>query len=363
MRYIQEYRDAELAQRLLTRIHELATSYDDEIVLMEVCGTHTMAIARTGLRKVLPENIRLLSGPGCPVCVTPNHYLDRAIAYSRLQDVIVATFGDMVKVPGSYYSLEKVRSQGANVVVVYSAMDALKLAQQVPDKKVVFLGIGFETTAPTVGVTIKLAYEQGVKNFFVYCGHKLIPPAMEVLIQDPDLRINGFICPGHVSTIIGSQPYEFIANKYGIPCVVAGFEPLDILQSIYMLVKQLVDNTPTVEIQYKRAVKPMGNQKALQLMREVFDVTDTEWRGLGVIPKSGLKLSDRFAELDAESSIPVEVPPPKEHPGCICGAILRGVKTPLDCKLFRTVCKPSNPIGPCMVSSEGTCAAYYKYGG
>ncbi len=364
MKYIDEYRNPRIAQKLLDEIRTLLCDCADGMVLMEVCGTHTMSIARAGIRRLLAGKIRLLSGPGCPVCVTPNHYLDKAVAYGRRKDVILATFGDMMKVPGSSSSLEKEKSKGTSVIVVYSPLDALKIAEQNPQKKIIFLGIGFETTAPTVAATIKIAREKNTKNFFVHCGHKLVPPAMKVLVNDPELRIDGFICPGHVSALIGSRPYDFIARDYGIPCVIAGFEPIDILQTILMLVRQIVGkDAPLIEIQYSRVVRAEGNVKALEMMSEVFEVTKSdEWRGLGTIPESGLKLNEHFCDFDAEENITVEVEETVEHPGCICGAILRGVKTPPECGLFKKVCTPENPIGACMVSSEGTCAAYYKYG-
>lgn len=363
MRYIDEYRDPGLIQMLMTKIDHLQQHYPKELFLMEVCGTHTMAIFRSGLRNLLPKNIRLLSGPGCPVCVTPNHYLDKAIAYTRRDDVIITTFGDMIKVPGSSSSLEKEKGRGGDIRVVYSVMDALKIAQEYPGKNIIFLGIGFETTAPTLAATIKMAKEKNIQNFSVFSGHKLIPPAMQALVGAKELHIDGFICPGHVSTIIGGRPYGFIAREYKIPCVVAGFEPLDIVQAIFMLIQQIVNqDPPSVRIQYTRSVKEEGNPKALDLMEEVFEIKDSEWRGIGDIPESGLKIRGNFSSFDAEVNIEVEVEDTKENKGCICGPILRGIKTPLDCKLFKKGCSPENPIGACMVSSEGTCAAYFKYG-
>lgn len=351
MKYIDEYSNAQLIQKLIKKI----SSYSKETVLMEVCGTHTMSIFRSGLRRLLPKNIRLLSGPGCPVCVTPNHYLDKAIAYARRDDVIIATFGDMIKVPGSSSSLQKEKTNGRNIVILYSALDALKIAKENPNKKIIFLGIGFETTAPTLAAVIKIAKENNIKNFFVFSGHKLIPPAIKALIETEELHLDGFILPGHVSTIIGSIPYEFIP----IPSVITGFQPLDIVQGILMLISQTI---PRIEIQYRRCVKKEGNPKALFLMEEVFKTTDSVWRGIGNIPSSGLKIREDFSDFDSETNIEVEVSETKETKGCFCGKILQGIKTPLDCKLFRKVCTPENPLGACMVSSEGTCSAYYKYG-
>ena len=362
MKYIDEYRDTALIQKLKRKIHHILQHYPKELVLMEVCGTHTMIIFRSGLQKLLPQNIYLLSGPGCPVCVTSNHYLDKAIAYGRRDDVIITTFGDMMKVPGSSSSLEKEKGTGGDIRVVYSALDALKIAQDNPEKKVIFLGIGFETTAPTVAATIKIAKEQNIQNFFILSGHKLMPPAMEALVNDRRIHIDGFICPGHVSTVIGSKPYEFIATEYKIPCVVTGFEPVDIMSAIFMLIQQIVETkSPEVQIEYTRSVKEEGNKKALRLMREVFEITDSSWRGIGNIPASGLKIKEKFSSFDAEANIEVEVEKSKENKGCICGDILRGIKRPPDCKLFKKVCTPENPVGACMVSSEGTCSAYFKY--
>jgi len=361
MKYIDEYRDSELSKGLVNKISRVAEKYPKEIVLMEVCGTHTMAIFRSGLKGLFPSNIVLLSGPGCPVCVTPNYYLDKVIAYARKKEVILTTFGDMLRVPGSSSSLEKEKSRGSDIRVVYSPLDALKIAQANPEKKVIFLGVGFETTAPALAVTIKTAKQKNIANFYIFSGHKLIPPAMRVLVEGKELRLDGFLCPGHVSTIIGSQPYEFIAKEFNIPCVIAGFESLDILQGIYMLIKQVVQKEAEVQIQYTRSVKEEGNPKALNLMEDVFEIADSSWRGIGNIPESGLEIRPDYSQFAAPTSIEVKVEEAKEPKGCICGEILRGIKTPLDCKMFRKTCTPENPLGACMVSSEGTCAAYFKY--
>jgi hydrogenase expression/formation protein HypD len=364
MKYVDEYRDSRLFRKITQRIHAKLEGFGGELVFMEVCGTHTMAIFRSGIKTLLPRNIRLISGPGCPVCVTPNEFLDKAIAYARMRDVIIVSFGDMLRVPASVSSLEKERAKGARVKIVYSSLDALTIARENPGKKIIFLGVGFETTTPTVAATIKLAKEQRLHNFFVLSAHKLIPPAMKVLVESDDLNIDGFICPGHVSTIIGSRPYQFIADDYNIPCVIAGFEPLDIIQSVYILTESVMDKKrASVNIQYKRSVKEAGNPAAVKVMREVFEESDSNWRGLGVIPKSGLKIQDHFKNFDAESNIEVKIDEPRENADCICANVLKGTKTPFDCKLFRTACTPENPIGACMVSSEGTCAAFYKYEG
>jgi hydrogenase expression/formation protein HypD len=362
MKYIDEFRNPKLTKKLIAKISAVVSDYGKDITLMEVCGTHTVAISRAGLRKLFPSNLKLLSGPGCPVCVTPNDYLDRAIAYSQRKDVIVVTFGDMMRVSGSTSSLEKEKSRGADVRVVYSPLDALKIAQDNPKKKIIFLGVGFETTSPTIAATIKTAEVENIKNFFVHSGHKVMPPAMKALLEG-GVEVNGFICPGHVSTIIGSIPYEFIPRDYDIPCVIAGFEPLDVVECIYMLIKQIVEGEkPSVQIQYTRSVKREGNPKAVALIEEIFQREDSNWRGLGMIPKSGLKIRKEFSAFDVLKNIEVEVEPTRENKQCICGEVLRGVKSPLSCKLFGKTCTPENPIGACMVSSEGTCAAYYKYG-
>jgi len=359
MKYIDEFRDSELAQKVAEKIRKILGS--KKITLMEVCGTHTVAIFRSGIKSLLPKNIHLLSGPGCPVCVTPNHYLDKAIAYARGKDTILATFGDMMRVPGSSSSLEKEKANGSDIRVVYSPDEVLNIAENNPKKKAILLGVGFETTSPTIAVTVCEAEKKGLKNFFLLCGHKIIPPALEALVNTKELNVEGFILPGHVSTIIGSLPYEFVAQKYNVPGVIAGFEPLDILQAIYMLVRQVIENRAEIEIQYTRSVKKEGNPIAQEFLSNVFDVTDSVWRGIGLIPKSGYKLKERYQQFDAETNIPVEVEKTKEKPGCICGQVLQGLKTPLDCPLFAKVCTPEEPVGACMVSSEGTCAAYYKY--
>ncbi|HDP69297.1 MAG TPA: hydrogenase formation protein HypD [Actinobacteria bacterium] len=359
MRYLSEYRDPTIAKKLIEDIKRLSKK---PVKFMEVCGTHTVSISKNGIRQVLPENISLLSGPGCPVCVTANGDIDKAIAIAEAPDVIFTTFGDMMKVPGSYSSLAGKRADGADVRIVYSTLDALKIAKNNPDKKVVFFAVGFETTAPTIALSILEAHRQGIKNYFIYSVHKLVPPAMAALLNLGEVKLDGFICPGHVSVIIGSKPYEFIARDYKISCVIAGFEPIDILQSIYMLVSQVENGEAKVEIGYKRGVSFLGNTKAQEVMEEVFRPCDADWRGIGVIPESGLALSNNFKGFDAVEIFDIDVPPTREPVGCSCGEILRGVKLPYDCKLFGKACTPENPAGPCMVSTEGSCAAYYRYG-
>lgn len=332
-----------------------------KIKLMEVCGTHTMAIARSGIKKLLAGDIELISGPGCPVCVTSQADIDRAIEISKLDNVIMTTFGDMMRVPGTYASFEEIRRRGYDIRMVYSCLDALDLALKNPDKKVVFMGIGFETTSPTIASTIMEAKRRNIKNFSVLSNFKIIFPALRALSSSKMLRVDGFICPGHVSVITGSLPYREIAKRYKKPCVITGFEPFDIMNGIKRLADLVKRRKFTVEIEYKRAVKENGNKTARKIIDRVFDVKDSEWRGLGIIKESGLKLKDAYKGFEAESEFPVKIPKPKKETGCVCGEVLQGIKRPPDCNLFKKLCTPQNPVGPCMVSSEGTCAAYYKY--
>ncbi|MCJ7509125.1 MAG: hydrogenase formation protein HypD [candidate division Zixibacteria bacterium] len=356
-----EFSDSRITKNLAERIKHTANQIKKEVTLMEVCGTHTVAIFKCGIKSILPRNIRLVSGPGCPVCVTPNEYLDRAIALSQLEDTILTTFGDMMKVPGSSSSLEKEKAKGADVRIVYSTLDALKIAEKNPDKKVVFLGVGFETTTPTIAFAIKQAKKKQINNFFVLSGHKLIPPAMRFLAQSKDLRVDGFICPGHVSTIIGTKPYEFLAKEFDIPCVIAGFEPLDLFQSLYILLNRIKNRDAKIDNQYFRAVKEDGNPTALNLIDTIFEKEDSFWRGIGIMPESGLRIKDEYEEFDAFKKIDVKVEKSQEPKGCLCGLVIQGKKTPLDCTLFAKKCTPASPIGPCMVSSEGSCQAYFRY--
>ncbi len=343
------------------RIRALAADLDRPLRFMEVCGTHTMAAFRTGVRHLLPRGVELLSGPGCPVCVTDTGYVDTAVELARRPDVAVTTFGDLLRVPGSETSLQEERARGGRVEVVYSPLDALALARREPDTRVVFLGVGFETTAPTVAWTIREAARTGVGNYLVFCAHKTMPNAMEALVCDPALGIDGFLCPGHVSVITGSRIYDFIAERYGRPCVVAGFEAEDMLEAIEMLLRQRAEGRSEVEIQYRRVVDRDGNAAAQTLLREVFEASDEPWRGLGVIPGSGLRIREEFAAHDAEKALGLERREGRTHPECLCGDVLRGAARPTDCRLFGRACTPARPYGPCMVSSEGTCAAFYKY--
>jgi len=357
MKYIDEYRNKKLIDAVAKKIRGRVDA-KRAFRIMEVCGTHTMNIFRFGLRDMLPENIELVSGPGCPVCVTPNDYIDTAIALAKLDNVIIATFGDMFRVPGSRSSLEKEKANGAHIKTVYSTIDALALAKRNPEKEIVFLGIGFETTSPTVASSILIAKKEGIANYSVLCGHKTMPEALHALAQDERLRIDGFLLPGHVSTIIGAKPYECLNKRYGTRCVIAGFEPLDIMQSILMLVAQ---RTPKVEIQYSRITSKAGNARAMKMIDAVFEEVDSMWRGIGNIKKSGLKIRRAYRHFDAGKKFVVEPGSIRENKGCMCGDVLKGIKTPSDCRLFGSSCTPMHPVGSCMVSSEGTCAAYYKY--
>jgi len=358
MRFIDEYRDPELTAQMINLIKQSSVK---SINLMEVCGGHTMVIHKFGIIDLLPKNIRLVSGPGCPVCVTDKRYIDQSIAYSRLPNVMITTYGDLIRVPGSTSSLEKEKAKGADIRIVYSSTDALDLAKTNPQKNVIFLGIGFETTSPSSAYIVRQAYQNKIQNFFLYSAHKVMPPALKLLAEG-EVKINGLICPGHVSTITGSEIYEPLVADNAIACVVCGFEPLDILQSIFMLVRQIEKDEAKVEIQYTRAVKPEGNAIAQNLLHEVFEERDDWWRGFGVIPRSGQKIRQKYGRFDAEEYFDVEVEETKIDYGCICGEILKGLKIPNECSLFRKNCHPANPIGACMVSSEGACHAFYKYG-
>jgi len=357
MKYIGEYRNKEL---ILAVSQELKTISKKEITLMEVCGGHTTAIHRFGLHSLLPSNIRLLSGPGCPVCVSTQHFLDTAIACSKIPGTIITTYGDLIRVPGSVSSLEKEKANGQDIRIIYSVLEAVEFARKNPEKRVIFLGIGFETTAPATAAAIIEAKKEKLSNFFVLSAHKVMPPVMKALVED-GVKIDGFIAPGHVTAITGTAIYNDLASVSGLGVVIAGFEPADLMQAILMLVRQVESGSPKVEIQYQRVVHSEGNKIAQGLIAKVFELKDDQWRGLGVIPKSGLKIRDDFSSFDAEKHFKVTVPEPAEPKGCICGLVLRGLKTPNECSLFATTCTPSDPVGACMVSTEGTCATFYKY--
>ena len=360
------FKDPQLAKGVIEGINRLAAELDQKrdgepIRLMEVCGTHTMAIAKNGLRAVMPDNIILTGGPGCPVCVTANPDLDVANALAANHDLTITTFGDMLKVPGSHSSLNEEKGNGADVRVVYSPLDALSLADAHPELEVVFVAVGFETTTPIIAATIKRARDMNLENFSVYGINKTVPLALRAIADDPQIKVNALLLPGHVSTIIGLEPYRFLSDEFGVPGVIAGFEPLDILQGIYMLLQQMLDDRTEIEIGYARGVHEEGNPRAVEIMNKVFEPCDAAWRGLGVIPGTGLRIRDEFAQFDAAKRFNPQPCEPRETPGCACGDILRGVMAPPECRLFGKGCTPQNPIGPCMVSGEGSCAAYYRY--
>jgi hydrogenase expression/formation protein HypD len=360
MRYIDEFRDPAAAKALVDRIRRDAG--DAPARLMEVCGTHTVAIARGGIRPLLSGAVTMVSGPGCPVCVTPDGYIDAAIALGTEKGALMASFGDMLRVPGKSSSLEKEKGNGLDVRIVYSPLDAVALAAASPGREVVFLGVGFETTVPAIAGAIRTAAAQGVANFSVLSSVRTIPGAMDALASDPEVAVEGFLCPANVSAIIGADAYRPVAEKHGIPCVVAGFEPLDILLGISMLLRQIKEGAARVENEYSRVASAGGNRKAQELVRETFTPCDTGWRGIGVIPDTGLRIAERFAGFDAERKFGVPVVYSPEKTACRCGDVLKGKILPDGCPLFGTGCVPEEPYGPCMVSSEGTCAAYFRYG-
>lgn len=358
MRYITEFRNKVLVDNLVAQIAKISKT---PITIMEVCGGHTMSIHRYGIPSLLPSTINLISGPGCPVCVTDRSYIDHAIALSQLPKVIITTYGDLIRVPGSSTSLDKEKSKGADIRIVYSILDALQIAQENPNNKIVFLGIGFETTTPPTAAGILNASKLGITNFFVLSAHKIMPPAMSAII-DEKVKIDGYIGPGHVATITGSRIFQMIPQKYNLGVVISGFEPVDLLQSILMLVLQIENNDQKVEIQYSRVVKEEGNRKAQQMVDTVFESRDEWWRGFGVLKNSGLGIRKEYESFDAEKVFKVKLEITREDKGCICGAILKGLNKPQDCKLFGTACTPSDPVGACMVSNEGSCHAFYRYG-
>ncbi len=358
IKYLEEYRSREIAGGLMARIRQIAVR---PVRIMEVCGTHTVALFRSGIRSMLPDTVDLLSGPGCPVCVTDQGEIDAFVALAREPDVIVATFGDLMRVPGSGSSLQQARAAGSDVRVVYSAFDALDIARRNPSRRVVFLGVGFETTAPTIAATIVTARKRGLENFSVFCAHKRVPPALKALLSSGQVRIDGLLLPGHVSVIIGVDAYRDLVRRHARPCVVAGFEAVDLLQALVLLLEQIGDGRARLANAYPRAVTDGGNPKALEMMAEVFRPADARWRGIGVIADSGLEIRERFAAFDAARVFGITARRVPEPAGCACGEILTGGRKPPQCGLYATVCTPADPVGPCMVSSEGTCAAYYRY--
>jgi len=369
LKYIEEFRDPELARKLASAIDKEVES-SRVYNLMEFCGGHTHAIFRYGVQDLMPENVNFIHGPGCPVCVLPTGRIDNAIQLLQQQDVILCTYGDLMRVPASKKkSLMKIKAEGADVRMVLSTMDALKIARDNPDREVVFFAIGFETTTPPTAVAIKTASNENLKNFSIFCNHVLTPAAIQNILESPEVReigsvsIDGFFGPSHVSSIIGSLPYEFFAEEYQKPVVIAGFEPLDVMQSALMLIRQINEGRHEVENEYRRVVTRKGNQKAQQLVASVMELRRSfEWRGLGLVPYSALKIKQAFAEYDAEKRFDMSEIVARDVKSCACPQILRGAKKPTDCKLFGTVCTPENPMGSCMVSSEGACAAYWSYG-
>jgi hydrogenase expression/formation protein HypD len=358
LKYIEEYRDAGLAKALIKRIRTVSQK---NLRLMEVCGTHTMSIFRHGIRSVLPKTITLLSGPGCPVCVTAQKDIDAFVAFARKKDVIVTTFGDLIKVPGSGSSLGQEKAAGADVRIVYSIFDALGIARENRDKQVVFCGVGFETTTPTIAASILMAAAENLTNFSVFSSNKLTPPALAALMETDGVRIDGFILPGHVSVITGTHAYRHTFETYDVPSVIAGFEPIDILNAVLRLIQQNESGVPALENAYPRAVSEQGNLKAQRIMNQVFEICNATWRGLGEIPRSGMGLNKAYETYDAAKKFNIHMPDVKEPKGCDCGQILMGLKTPEQCALYRKRCTPMTPVGPCMVSSEGSCAAFYRY--
>lgn len=349
-------------KEMLDEIRKLMRKTGRPLKLMEVCGTHTVAIFRHGIRDVIPEDIHLISGPGCPVCVTSIRDVDSAIALSAIPNVTLGTFGDMMRVPGGTESLNDAKARGADVRIFYSPLDSLKFAMEAPEREIVFFATGFETTSPLVAATVAEAARKDVPNFSIVAVHKLVPPALEALLHSAEVRVDGFILPGHVSTIIGVKPYEFVASTYGKPGVITGFDAGDIIQGILMILMQIVRKEAAIEIQYTKVVREEGNPRAVSLIDEVFEPCDAYWRGIGTIPGSGLKLREKYGRFDALKKFSPRITDYPEPAACSCGDVLRGVKVPPECPLFGTVCTPDSPVGACMVSTEGSCAAYHRYG-
>jgi len=371
MKYVDEFREPERAKAIIKEINkvsEKAINYlsngkkKEKIKIMEVCGGHTHAIFKYGIEEILPPTVELIHGPGCPVCIMPRGKIDEAIELAEKSNVIFVTFGDTMRVPGSEKSLMEAKAEGADIRMVYSPLDCLKIAKDNPNKEVIFFAIGFETTAPSTALTVLQAEKEGIKNFSLFANHVLVMPALQALLSSPDLQLDGFVGPGHVSTVIGTAPYQIIAREYRKPIVISGFEPLDILQSIWMVLKQFAEGRCEVENQYSRLVTEKGNNPGLNAIKKVFTVRSLfEWRGLGDIPNSGLEISPEYKQFDAEFKFSLSNKKVADNKACQCGEILKGVLKPWQCKVFGTACTPETPIGACMVSSEGACAAYYQY--
>lgn len=359
MKYIDEFRDTTIAMSLVDQLQKSVTK---PMRVMEVCGTHTMAIFRNGIRSILPDGFELISGPGCPVCVTSASHMDAFISIADLEHVRLTIFGDLFRVPGTNGSLADASARGAKIDIVYSPMDALDLAKKNPSDTVVFLGVGFETTTPGIAATILAAKNDKISNFSVFSTHKIIPPPLNALLNDPELKLDGLLCPGHVSAIIGAGAYQPLVDRYNLACVVAGFETIDVLNSLILLARQVSEGNSKVENTYQRVVTWEGNVRARKMVEQIMEPVDTSWRGLGTIPGSGLAIRREYEDFDAEKRFDISLPEVDEPKGCLCGEILKGIKNPQQCPLFDSRCTPGSPVGPCMVSSEGTCAAYYKYG-
>jgi hydrogenase expression/formation protein HypD len=359
MKFLDEYRNEADAQKFVRAIHSLVTR---PWAIMEICGGQTHTLIKSGIDQMLPPEVTLIHGPGCPVCVTPLELIDKAIAIARRPEVIFTSFGDMLRVPGSETDLLSVKAQGGDVRMVYSPLDAVKLAQKHPDRQVVFFAVGFETTAPGNAMAVHMAQQSNLPNFSILSSHVLVPPAMEAILSSPDNRVQGFLAAGHVNTVMGYWEYEPLAEKYRVPMVVTGFEPLDLLQGIYMTLKALEEGRWGVENQYSRSVTREGNQAAQQILQQVFDVCDRQWRGIGTIPGSGYRLKPELVRFDAEQRFEVADIRAQESAVCIAGEIMQGLKKPHQCSAFGTLCTPEHPLGAPMVSSEGACAAYYQYG-
>ncbi|RDY23139.1 hydrogenase formation protein HypD [Romboutsia maritimum] len=363
MKYVDEFRDVDITKKLINKIYKKFEGRDinKRVNIMEVCGTHTMSIYKNGIDKLLPKNINLLSGPGCPVCVTDTSYVDSAIDLSKNKNIIICTFSDMLRVLGSKSSLSNEKLNGSNIVSIYSPLDCIYIANKNKEKEVIFLGVGFETTIPIIGLTIKKAYESNINNFSLLSSLKTMPNAMKKLILDPKAYIDGFICPGHVGSVIGTDDFDKLARENNMPMVMAGFEHVDIVYAIYSLCEMIENKEYKCKNQYKRAVRDNGNKLAKNVINEVFEITNSNWRGLGNIKDTGLKIKEKYKQFDAIYKFKLNIEESNHINGCLCGEVLRGVKKPTQCKLFKSKCTPLNPIGPCMVSQEGTCANFYRY--
>jgi len=359
VRFIDEFRNGKTATAYIERIHAVSTR---PWTIMEICGGQTHTIVKSGIDELLPSSLTLVHGPGCPVCVTPLEIIDKAVAIASEADVLFTSFGDMLRVPGSEKDLLTIKAQGGDVRIVYSPLDAVKLAQQNPDKKVVFFAVGFETTAPANAMSVWQAAQLGLKNYSILCSHVLVPPAMEAILSSPENRVQGFLAAGHVCTVMGYEEYIPLAAKYRVPIVITGFEPVDILQGIFMTLQQLEEGRMVVENQYSRSVRREGNRPAQELIQKIFQITDRAWRGIGTIPKSGYRVRDEYAAFDAENIFDVATIQTHESPLCIAGQVMQGLKKPHDCPAFGIQCTPEHPLGAPMVSSEGACAAYFHYG-